>query len=503
MSDERVPARAERAAFLRGLAAITAWLWWFFTSVRVALWLIAATIFWVLVATLAQSTVPSIVAGLIPPLSGLMVRYSAWAVWESPLFLVTFSLLAVSIILGGMVNRWPGIRQRIWRPAIRTSPGFFRAVKHRDTLAAPDVEAGVAAFTGTLRAGQYRVRTQRDAHTGAVHCYADKNRFSLLATFPFHAGLVLLMIGGVVGATRGWREIGFTVPDGATRAVGHGTGLSVRSRGFVDDYYSDGRPSDYYTDLDIIKDGAVVLSGRLRVNDPLSYNGVTLHQATFGQAAKFLITDAATGATLWDDSIPVYVSSNQTFARQFRDATGAFEPTGVQRFDDLGVILRLVGSAGPTDEKIPPGQLALAVFDTRAALQGAGPIGIGRLDPGGSTTISGLVFTYQRETRFSGLQITYNPAYPIIYGSALVVFLSTLVTFYLPHRRIRALVTPDAAGGATLRLGAQVKLDLFGAREFARLAREIRAAVADDARQGPSPPAAVTAAREPAAVGGG
>lgn len=501
MSDERVRVTATGSPPPRSLAAIVEWVWWFFTSVRVALWLIGVTIGWVIVATLAQSTFPSIVAGFIPPLSDLMVRYSAWAVWESPLFLLTFALLAVSIILGGMVNRWPGIKQRIWRPGIRTSPGFFRAVKHRDTLTAPDVDAGAAAFTATLAAGRYRVRTQRDATMGAVHCYADKNRFSLLATFPFHAGLVLLMIGGMVGATRGWREIGFTVPDGATRAVGHGTGLSIRSRGFVDDYYSDGRPSDYYTDLDIIEDGAVVKSGRLRVNDPLTYGGVSLHQATFGQAAKFLITDAATGATLWDDSVPVYVSSNQSFARQFRDATGAFEPTGVQRFDDLGVILRLVGSAGPTDEKIPPGQLALAVFDTRAVRQGAGPIGIGRLDPGGSATIGGLVFMYQREMRFSGLQITYNPGYPIILGAALVIFLSTLITFYLPHRRIRALVTPDAAGGATLRIGAQVKLDIFGAREFAQLARIIRAAVADDAPADPPPSAAVATARETVAVG--
>jgi cytochrome c biogenesis protein len=465
-----------QAGGTRGPAAIAAWLWWFFTSVRVGLWLIGTTIVWIIVATLAQSTFPGFVARHVPALRGLMDRWATWAVWESPLFLLTLVLLAVSIVCGGMVARWPGIEQRIWRPGIRTSTGFFRAVKQHDSIAMPDTATGVAAFTETLKRRNYRVLTQADAR-GATHCYADKNRYSLLATYPFHLGLVILMAGALIAATLGWREIGFLVPDGSTREIGHGTGLSVRSHGFVDAYYDDGRARDYYTDLDILKNGQVVKTGRLRVNTPVKYGGVTLHQATYGQAARFLVTDAATGKVLWDDSVPIFVSDDRTFARQFVDGAGEFEPTGVQRFDDLGVTLRIVGSAGALDEKIGVGQMAIALFDNRAARQGAGPIGTGKLDPGGSATIGGLTFTFQREVRFSGLQVTHNPGYPVILGAAILIFVSVLVTFYLPHRRIRALVTP-AASGATMLLGAQVKLDIFGAREFEQIAREIRAAIA-------------------------
>ncbi len=448
--------------------------WWFFTSVRVALWLIGATIAWVLVATLAQSTTPTRIASWFPVTRDLMERWSNWAVWESPFFLLTLGLLATSIVLGGMVNRWPGIAQRIWRPNIRTSTGFFRAVKTATQLDAPSPESGVDAVATTLRAHRYRVVTTRDGGTDATHLYADKNRYSLLATFPFHTGLVLLMLGAIVAAALGWREIGFLVPDGATRVVGHGTGLMVHNRGFVDEYYDDGRPKDYYSDLEISRDGALVKSGRLRVNDPLGYNGVSFHQATFGQAAKFVVTDAATGTTLWDDSVPVFVSSDRTFARQFVDAAGEFEPTGVQRLDDLGVTLRIVGSAGSQDDKIGVGQMAIAVFDNRATKAGNGPIGIGKLDPGGATTIGGLTFRFQREVRFTGLQITHNPGLPLIIVAALLIFVSTIVTFYVPHRRVRALIVPQPAGGATVHFGAQVKLDLFGAREFEQLTTQLR-----------------------------
>ena len=80
--------------------------------------------------------------------------------------------------------------------------------------------------------------------------------------------------------------------------------------------------------------------------------------------------------------------------------------------------------------------------------------------------------------RFTGLQLTHNPGLPIIILAAALIFFSTVVTFYIPHRRVRALVVPRVDGGATMHLGAQVKLDLFGAREFEKLTAEIRAKVA-------------------------
>jgi len=440
--------------------------------------MIGTTIVWVLIATLAQSTLPVRVGQNVPALSGLMQRWGNWAVWESPLFLGTLGLLLISIICGGMVNRWPGIAQRIWRPGIRTSTGFFSAVKSATTVDSAMPDAARDAFETTMRGHRYRVLSWRDETRGATHLYADKNRYSLLATFPFHAGLVLLMLGAVIAATFGWREIGFLVPDGSTRAVGHGTGLTIKNKGFVDVYYDDGRAKDYYSDVEVYKDGQLVNSGRLRVNSPLSYGGVSLHQATYGQAAKFLVTDAATGAVRWNDSVPFFVSADRAFARQFVDASGEFEPTGVQRFDDLGVTLRIVGSAGSQDEKIGVGQMAVAVFDNRAAKAGTGPIGTGKLDPGKSVTVGGLTFTFQREVRFTGLQLTHNPGLPVIIAAAILIFLSIVITFYLPHRRIRALVVPQPDGGAVMHVGAQVKLDLFGAREFERLTQEIKQRVA-------------------------
>ena len=156
----------------------------------------------------------------------------------------------------------------------------------------------------------------------------------------------------------------------------------------------------------------------------------------------------------------------------------------MQRLDDLGITVRLVSSAGSQDEKIGVGQMAIAVFDNRAVKAAAGPIGTGKLDPGGAVTVGGLTFTFQREVRFTGLQITHNPGLPVIIAAATMIFLSIMVTFYLPHRRVRALVVPQPDGAARMLVGAQVKLDIFGAKEFERLVAEIAERIAMAARSG-------------------
>lgn len=463
------------------LARVVDGAWWFFTSVRVALWLIGATGLWVLIATLAQSTFPTWVAAQVPALTDLMRQWSSWEVWQSPPFLLTLGLLAISLILGGMVNRWGGIAQRVWHPNVRTSPGFFRAVKQHAEFTAPSPEAATAAFVHVLGGKRYRRLAHTEPKDGSIHLYADKYHYSPLATFPFHLGLVTILVGAVVMASFGWREIGFLVPDGGSRAVGHGTGLTVTNLGFTDDYYDDGRARDYYSDL-VIRDAAgnVATQGRLRVNDPLAVGAVSFHQATYGNAAKLRVTDSA-GNLVFEEGVPL-LPPRREVAAQFTDSGGGVRSIGVQELKEAGVIVRIVGSGGPTDESIRTGQLRIAVFDNRAVRQTAGPIGTGLLDPGGSTVVGGLTFTFLRELRFTGLQVTYAPGLPLIYLASGTIFFALLVTFYLPHRRIRALVTRQPDGTARMLLGAQVKLDLFGAQEFVKIAAQVREVLSSEYR---------------------
>ena len=135
-------------------------------------------------------------------------------------------ILTVAITVCTM-NRAPGIWRTIKEPTVTTTRGFIRNadVSAYATLSEP-MDDAVATYTAALKKRRYRVlsETQGDA----IHVYADKNRWAKLATFPFHLALILILIGGIVGARYGFRENEFIVPEGSVRELGHGTGLSVK-----------------------------------------------------------------------------------------------------------------------------------------------------------------------------------------------------------------------------------------------------------------------------------
>jgi hypothetical protein len=72
--------------------------------------------------------------------------------------------------------------------------------------------------------------------------------------------------------------------------------------------------------------------------------------------------------------------------------------------------------------------------------------------------------------------VARNPGIPIFIGAALLLVAGLAVTFYFPHRRIRGILSPGAAGAATTALLAPLaKRDWSGLRDFDRLTADLAA----------------------------
>jgi cytochrome c biogenesis protein len=78
----------------------------------------------------------------------------------------------------------------------------------------------------------------------------------------------------IIGSTLGFRESAFIVAEGDTTEVGYDTGLSLELISFTDSYYDDGTPSDYNSEVVLYKDGVEVARTAIRVNHPLTYEGI-------------------------------------------------------------------------------------------------------------------------------------------------------------------------------------------------------------------------------------
>ena len=441
-------------------------IWRFFCSVRAAVYEIIFLAVLVLVGTLKGSIIPAQIPRFVPALDPLVARWYAFDVFRSPLFSGTLVLLTVAIVVC-TVNRVPGIWASITSPTVPSTQSFFQSAVPAARFTLP-VHATDAATTlaATLRKRRYRVQQQEQ--DGTRWLYADRNRFGKLGTFPFHLGLILVLVGGIVGAQLGFREQMFTVPEGAVRDVGYGTGLRVKLAGFTDTYDQLGSVTEYRSDLVLYDGDREVRQQSIRVNQPLIYGSVTFYQSSFGQAAQMRITDRA-GVVVFDAPVELTLQS-----RSNKDAPAALLdlPAQQRRLELIFPNVKLDAKPEIGDTKLLPGEMYAQIRDLRTnSLIGQGAI----IAQGDTAPLGGLNVQFVRETRFTVLQVASNPGIPILFAASLMGVLGLVMTFGFPHRRIRAMLRETGSGCEVL-LAPLARRDWAGQRDFVATIATLEAA---------------------------
>lgn len=436
-------------------------IWRFFTSVRNAIYEIAFLTLLVLIGTLRGSDAPQWLADMIPALQPLVDRWYAWDVFRSPLFAATLAVITVAIVICTL-NRVPGIWATITHPKITTTRGFLRSAEtnavYTSTVTSNEL---MGSIEDTLKAKRYRILTESVGDE--THFYADKNRYSKLGTFPFHLGLILILVGGIVASVYGFRDNEFVIPEGSRRNVGHGTGLSVELNRFRDNWSAVGVPIDYSSEITIYEDGQPVDKGTVQVNHPLSYGNATFYQSSFGNAAQMTIVDSG-GNVVYSDAADLGLFTK-------RDNPDA--PAGVIRLPTENSQLILIGpDSDPFNQpeldtmQLRSGQIwvSLEGIGEGTDVTGSGAEGV-VLTQGEPTRVGDYTITFERETRFSVLQVGYNPGIPIFIIAVFWLLGGLIVTFYFPHRRIRGIISNESEG-TVASIAPLAKRDWSGKREF-------------------------------------
>ena len=463
MANATVPTTTRRSPVEIGVDRV----WRFLCSVRAAVFEIIVLAVLVLIGTLRGSDVPQWIADAVPVVQPVVDRWYAWDVFHSLPFILNLTIIAVAITVC-TVNRVPGIWQTIANPTVRTSHGFLRGTETGATFTGDDTAKLAASLSDALKARRFRVLTEQVGEE--THLYADKNRYGKLGTFPFHLALILVLVGGIVGARYGFRDTEFIVPEGSIRAVENGTGLSVGLERFADTYSELGIAQDYRSDVVVYRNGEPVERGAITVNNPLTHGTTTFYQSSFGNAAELRVTDAA-GRLLYADSIDLGIYT----LKENGDA-----PAGYLSLPQAGVQLTLVApDIDPTNApaldqlRLGSGQLwvqAMPLEGSGASVnqwQGAQPPAT-VVNQGQTVRLGDLNVQFVRERRFTVLQVAYNPGLPIFYVAAFLLVGGLAITFYFPLRRIRAIIAPTNSG-ATAELVPLAKRDWSGKRDFFRV----------------------------------
>jgi cytochrome c biogenesis protein len=446
-------------------------LWRFFISMRTGLWLILCLGLLSLAGTLlvqAPAGMTSDPATYASWVASIHSKYGGWTpVFDKLGFFSVFTsiwfksitVLLTTSVLACSVNRAPRLWKLAFHPRMRMSETFFT---HAPLRASVLVSAGTGEASDYVRQvlKSHRFRTIADSDQDGLSLYGDRFRWGPFGTVIAHLSFVVILVGFFLSATTGFKDTSFTAPVGQSVAVGHGTGLSVQAKSFADVYYADGSPKDYSSDLVLYKNGVAVQEQTVRVNHPMSRDGVTFYQSFFGEAASMKVTDAA-GKTLYSQAVPLAYTSD--------DGTHSI---GQFAMASKGLTVYVISAAsGKPDPNIQAGQMQLEIHQKGTT----DPVATQVVNQGKATSILGVTYTFQRTRQFTGLIVAHDPGVNFVWVGSTLLVIGLFLVFFFPHRRIWVRIR-KTSGGSEILAASTMKRDLAFKPQFNQLITDIQLA---------------------------
>lgn len=383
---------------------------------------------WKLFSSVKLALALILVIGAVSLLGALKPDLDLFNSW---FFLVLGTLLVINILVCS-INRWPSIRHILKGGQVKQGEKFFSAGNHME-ITATGVSSRDSSSSLERILGKMGYRVRKEMEQDRVYIAADKNRYLRLGTYVSHLSLILFVTAYLLGGTLGFRDSNFTVAEGSIRDVGHDTGLSLSLISFVDEYYPDGMPKDYRSQVILYENGREVEQAVIRVNYPLSYKGIRFYQSFFGPTVQLEIK--IEDQELFNGGIALDQTS---------ESGGIQRNVGILETED-GVMIRVFGSAtGMADSMIPTGYLAVEVSQNGALL------GLDLVEKGAPSNIGGLEILYSEDKAFSGFQVSNDPANALVWIASILFILGLVMVFYFPYQQVWATAVPQKAGNSRI-----------------------------------------------------
>ena len=247
-----------------------------------------------------------------------------------------------------------------------------------------------------------------------------------------HASVLVILLGALAGSLFGFkgsmnlnegessREVALA---GSDRTVA--LPFQVRCDKFEVSYYDTGLPQEFRSDLAIVKDGREVLKESIRVNDPLTYDGVTFYQASYGMNIKLAeveVQDRDSGKTI-TLTLP-FKESVAIPGTPYALRIVAYQQNLMRVGPALGTVLSREGE----DVK------ESWVLVQRPAFHGNRLLNFQ------------LKVNRTEEVRFTGLQVKEDPGIWLVWLGFTAMLIGIGMTFYTSHRKLWIWAAPAPSG---------------------------------------------------------
>ncbi len=364
---------------------------------------------------------------------GLLDVFHSW--W----FLLQLFLLTINITVAS-IEMWPKFKSRIesFQPILRNDdiPEMHAVMTYSGD------KKNVAEKISVWLSKKFRKPVLIEKE-GRYYLGAQSARFAHLGVYIIHAGLITVLIGGLIGNRKGFEgqillskgEQTNFYNDRNTPGKRVFLDFTIRCTGTRMEKYPDGSPKAYFSDLEVVDEGRVVLQKTIKVNDPLIYKDIYFYQATFGQKPA----DEKTIITL-----EVFNPKNgkiKTVVTDF-EKEEKLPQGGFFRVIDYSenIPLAIEGHARNLGEAV---QLELSEQGGEPK-----PVWLFKEFPNFDKEVRKgkyqFVFKNFKEdyriVEVTGLQVARNPGIKITWTGSALLLLGLLATFFIPHRKLWAVV---------------------------------------------------------------
>jgi cytochrome c biogenesis protein len=425
-------------------------IWRLFSSVRLTIFLLillaVASIIGTLIPQASQRESAEFAMGLSPWLFRLFSFLDLFDMYHSLWFRFLIGCLSANLLICSL-NRFPGtwslfraqVRPDREKPFKDLPPGQGFFVKG-------DI-AHVSDKVSRFLKSHYR-KTLAKADKDRHFFYAERGGYSRFGVYVVHTSVLLILIGALVGSFFGFEAFvniieGDQIDTVSLRKEDEELklGFNVRCDRFTVDFYENGMPKEYRSELTFIVDEKEAEKKSLIVNHPVQFRGVTFYQASYGTIPgkkvhlKIVKNDEKNHAITLETEpeAEVKLPGNE----------GTFSVTGVKaNFMNTGPAVQIAVRPLEGDE------VHFWVFKGYETIQKKlpGPMLMSpKFNPSAfkpyTFMLEGMETSY-----YTGLQVNRDPGVPIVWTGFFLIIAGFIITFFTSHKRIWVRLLPDKKG---------------------------------------------------------
>jgi len=288
--------------------------------------------------------------------------------------------------------------------------------------------------------------------------FSQKGRWSRTGVYIVHLSILLIFVGAIIGHFGGFKGSVMIPEMSSTQKVfpfkNDGSielGFEVRCNSFAIDFYANGMPKEYKSNLSILEDGKEVVNRDIKVNSPLTYKGITFYQSSYQGYQDFLlnITENSSG-------------KSKTFTLPFQK-----QATWEGKDLHFGIV-----NAEAVGQRVKRAKVWFKAGDNPASIEW--------LNDSDKTIFIGGAQEYTlsvKQMYATGLQVAKDPGVWVVYIGCGLMLLGLYIAFFRSHQRIW-LVKKNGSSTPQLWLsGSTNKNKMLFSQIFQKLKNSIEQAV--------------------------